>query len=356
VTAARRRRPFPFATPAAFVALLGTASVGVSMPARPVENAPPMPEPATTASPRDPVTRNGTCEGCHSEIAAEWGTSGHKNAFADRDFRASLAREPLPFCRGCHAPEADPNQDPPADRAALGVGCVTCHSPHNGPGVLAVPHTTPPTGVNGHRANDALVSNADFASEKACARCHEFGFPDSIRREKPLLMQSTITEGANSGIGGTCNDCHMPKVEGPGGTPHRSHRFSVDETMLKGALDVATTRTGEHVTVTLTSRGVGHAFPTGDLFRRLVLTLKIGEKTRKIPLARAWEDRTSANGSLRVLAADTRLQAAPVTFTEESPRPVEWQVTYERAASRTDAHGRIPVALFGSTVLARGVR
>lgn len=169
-------------------------------------------------------------------------------------------------------------------------------------------------------------------------------------------MQSTITEAANSGIGGSCNDCHMPKVEGPGGTAHRSHRFSVDEPMLKGALDVATARTGEHVTITLTSRGVGHAFPTGDLFRRLVLTLKTGETTRKIPLARAWEDRTSANGSLRLLAADTRLQSTPVAFTEESPRPVEWQVTYERAASRTDAHGRIPVALFGSTVVARGVR
>jgi len=167
-------------------------------------------------------------------------------------------------------------------------------------------------------------------------------------------MQATVTEAAAVGGGGDCNDCHMPKTAGA--APHRSHRFAVDEGMLKGALDVATARDGDRVTLTLTSRGVGHAFPTGDLFRRLMLTVKTGERTRKIPLARAWEDRQTATGSLRMLAADTRLYGAPVTFTEVSPRPVEWQVVYERAASRTDAHGRIPVALFGSTVLARGVR
>lgn len=50
----------------------------------------------------------------------------HQQAWTDPVFLGAYAIEPLPFCRGCHAPMADiSNSNDPA--RLLGVGCVTCH-------------------------------------------------------------------------------------------------------------------------------------------------------------------------------------------------------------------------------------
>ncbi|WP_438038265.1 multiheme c-type cytochrome [Sorangium sp. So ce128] len=90
---------------------------------------PPLPGPAPQGRPQGFSARieNQRCEACHEDIAAEWRASLHRQAFTDRVFQRSYALEPLPFCRGCHAPEADPAHHPGADAQAVGVGCVTCH-------------------------------------------------------------------------------------------------------------------------------------------------------------------------------------------------------------------------------------
>src|SRR5689334_7744989 len=89
-----------------------------------------LPGPFWSAAPRraeETVALNASCEGCHADIAAEWRASQHHVSFTEPFFQRALAIEPMPFCRGCHAPEADPRVPPPPSLAELGVGCITCH-------------------------------------------------------------------------------------------------------------------------------------------------------------------------------------------------------------------------------------
>ncbi len=75
------------------------------------------------AEPADP---NAGCAGCHATIAAEWEGSSHHRSATNDAYVAQLAREPLPFCRGCHAPRADAARPTPAAIAERGIGCVDC--------------------------------------------------------------------------------------------------------------------------------------------------------------------------------------------------------------------------------------
>ena len=69
---------------------------------------------------------NGSCAGCHREIAEEWRESLHHKAWVDPVFQKAYAIEPMAFCRGCHAPESDPDAEPSVAAAAAGVGCTPC--------------------------------------------------------------------------------------------------------------------------------------------------------------------------------------------------------------------------------------
>lgn len=236
------------------------------------------------------------CSSCHVAEAAEWASSLHRASFTDADFQRAFAREPLAFCEGCHAPRAREE----------GVTCIHCHE-------------TQLTASRGHAPTRAVP----------CARCHEFDFPDA-----PLAMQSTASENAAMG-GRACAECHLPQRGG-----HRDHRFAVtrDPAMLRAALAPPTMRReGATLVLVLESRGVGHALPTGDLFRRLRVTY--------------WtEDRAGA-----VLEYEERLlhkhfgrhhgEADRVVDTRLAPRHEERfaangvtahvRVTYERVAAPT---------------------
>jgi hypothetical protein len=202
----------------------------------------------------DPAAQNAACAACHADIAAEQRGSFHQRAFVDPAFQTALSAEPLAFCRGCHAPEADPARDPPPALAALGVACTSCHVERD------APHTA--------------TARVD------CARCHEFDFPDAAKRPTPEKMQATASEHAASGRSETaCAGCHMPMV-GEGARRHRSHAFAStrDPQQIARALTVTAARRGERASLMIAAGEVGHAFPTGDLFRRLAVTaVVVGE-------------------------------------------------------------------------------
>lgn len=215
------------------------------------------------------VVRNGTCERCHADVAAEWRTSRHAAAHTNDAYRASLSREApsvRPFCERCHAPEVLPGRAVDARTASLGVSCLTCHVPL-GP-VLAAP------GPGKGRAPHALLRSPSFSDERACAACHEFAFPGA-RGPDALLMQTTVREHLASGAAdraGGCARCHMPIV-GEGAAAHRSHRFrgGYDPDLVRRSLRITSSREGSTVVVSLAPIGVTHAVPTGDLFRRLAV-------------------------------------------------------------------------------------
>jgi hypothetical protein len=298
----------------------------------------PLPGPARSRNAARPA-RNESCVGCHPDIAEEWASSLHRQAWSDRVFQKAYAIEPLAFCRGCHAPAADPTRAPSRAAADVGVGCVTCHVQGGrvvGPRVPAEPA-------------HPVVADGRLDTQAACASCHQFDFPARAHQAAPEPMQDTLREHARSTSGAVpCQGCHMPVVDGPGGR-HHSHAFAVlgDPLMIRRAVKIAAARAGERtLRLTLTPAAVGHAFPTGDMFRRLEARAEIvgGGRATPVVLARSFTDapRDPLGTELtfaRVEQADTRVPppgGPPRVVDLELPAAsgrVRWQVVYQRMST-----------------------
>ncbi len=282
----------------------------------------------------DPLGENASCEACHADIAAEQRGSEHASAFSDPVFQHAFAIEPTAFCRGCHAPES-PVLGGDERTAALGVACVTCHLA--GDVVLAAP------GRGVSFAPHRVERSEAFAASGGCGGCHEFSFGDDERREAPLPMQSTVDEHARSPHAGkSCADCHMPR----GADGRRSHAFSStrDVASHRRAVRVNAERTSPTgVTLSLELEGVGHAYPTGDLFRRVAVQAEVmgadfrvlASKTRY--LGRHFTTGRDLEGRpIRIEARDDRIQPDAATVVElelgeaAQGRPIAWSVTLDR--------------------------
>lgn len=303
------------------------------------------PEPRSPAARGVVVAEDDRCVACHQAIGAEWRGSLHRRSWTDPVFLAAFSVEPLPFCRGCHAPEG-----PRSEGAAAhpGVGCVTCHSMGDHGLADAGRSTAPVSSASGSAAP---------ASTSECASCHEFDFPDP----QEALMQSTASEHARSSQREEpCDACHMPVVDG-----HKSHAFTVigDPDRLRSAVEATARITGErNLEITLRAPKAGHDVPTGDMFRRLVVRAVAQGDNRARPevLARSFRREIGAHGSRRVQTGDTRLSgdgaAATVSlfFLRPIALPLRWEVVYQRMDEQE-------AALFGvdlsadETVLTSGV-
>ena len=228
----------------------------------------PLPGPAPRAQ-LEPIAGIGLpkdqrCGDCHAEIAAEWKRSLHHSAWENEYFAHAYSLEPLAFCRGCHAPQADPRTEPSEDAKHVGVGCTSCHVVPNGiVGTHAIAARE-----NGH----VVLADARMSTTAACARCHDFAFPSS-RRPEIDRMQKTVSEHASSAHADKpCQDCHMPLVPSLQGPPHRQHDFRVfgDRDFMARAVIVNRAEIkGDAVHLDLALGTIGHAFPTGDLYRRV---------------------------------------------------------------------------------------
>jgi hypothetical protein len=154
-------------------------------------------------------------------------------------------------------------------------------------------------------------------------------------------MQSTLAEHrASPSSALACADCHMPRDS----AGRRGHAFvaSRDPASIQRAVNVTAARPAPTtVRFTLTPVGVGHAFPTGDLFRRLEISAEIagpdemvlGSATRY--LARHWSMEGKQIG--RRLVRDDRPAGAPVTVdlavgAEGAGHTLVWRVAYQRVA------------------------
>jgi Cytochrome c554 and c-prime len=296
-----------------------------------------MPGPAPQARAIDSARVNAACEACHTDVAREWRASMHAEADVDPVYQRALAREPMPFCRKCHAPEADPNAAAPAKLSAIGVGCVTCHQTGGSDAVLAGPGGPASKGNAPH----AVVRDARFATPAACAGCHEFDFPDGASRARPERMQATVSEHAASpSAAASCASCHMPRREG-----RASHAFAAsrDPAMLRSAVDARAERDATTLRLRLSPRHAGHAFPTGDLFRRLVVSAEaVGDdwsvtSEASRALHRRFAMRAIAHGHVgRVLVGDDRVGPSRSQDVEldlgaaARGRSIAWRVEYQR--------------------------
>lgn len=304
----------------------------------------------------DPEAQNAACEACHTAEAAEWRASLHRQAFSNEAFARSFARQPIPFCQACHAPHADPRRPPPPWAAANGITCVSCH-------VADGAVRAAPTARSASPSPHPLARSAEFAGPQACAGCHEFEFPRSRRYPPGRKMQLTLEEHARSEYAQmSCADCHMQSTDE--GAPRRvDHRFDVSRnpSLLRGALAASARRTGpDRVALELRPVAVGHAFPTGDLFRRVELQVAAtganGEaivSTRYLarhfappvydrPDPPAPDDRLTGPTTIEMVAAGARPDQA-----------ITWRVTYQRVDFR-DAEAPERSTIDGELVLASG--
>lgn len=295
--------------------------------------------PQQTARPVSSATDE-ACEACHPAVAAQWAGSRHHRAFTNIDFQRSYTREPEPFCRDCHAPgtkDVDPEFATAAEHR--GIDCRDCHG--DGDAV----QTGPGPSVD---APHEIARSQEFGTE-SCARCHEFAFPESSRRPASFLMQSTMLEHAQSPFSErSCASCHF-SADG-GGVDHSQASTRSPEAWRR-ALRVEARASGSAVAFTLRPVGVGHALPTGDLFRRLALHVewwvadeRVSSATRY--LARHFEPWRREDGSLNPAYAwpvrDDRVAAQTEFLVEAEGAGRDaggewvWWVEYQRVDARED--------------------
>ena len=261
----------------------------------------------------------------------------HKASYTNEAFAASYARERQPFCQACHAPLADPFEEPPKWAAEHGIACTSCH-------VVA---------------EERPGAKHPALTQATCASCHEFEFLRSRRRPPGSLMQSTATEHAASAFAETsCADCHMPRV----GDGHRDHTFAIsrEPALLRQALSARARRDRQNtVVLELEPMGVGHAFPTGDLFRRLELQVTAHDTRGRVRydgrryLARHFEARPDPMSH----EPDDRLRG-PTEIPFEIPpgarrSDLRWRVTYQRV-DHLDRRDPAASTVAGQIVLAEG--
>lgn len=217
------------------------------------------------------------CTGCHSAASSEWSGSSHAHAFDNPVFQVSWSETQAPWCLSCHLPDN-------------GVTCATCHGPES----------------------------------KTCADCHEFDLPKELGgAASGTLGQSTVSEWMTSGAAKQelgCSDCHAP---------HRGK----DRQRVRAAIGAKVMSSDETVYATVTTADIGHAFPTGDPFRRLQLTV-CADLVCQRPIARVELERRlkrTADGGW-ALANDTRVPAPTKglngtrTFELHAPDARSWRL------------------------------
>jgi hypothetical protein len=276
-----------------------------------------------------------SCSGCHGAALADWQGSAHADAWRSPLFRAGLEVEPKRFCVGCHAPEAA--------RADEGIGCASCHAARG--------NARAPAG-GGHAV--ALRTRDELRDPAFCRDCHEFATPafeGGRMRTTALPMQSTFTEWRayrDAGGAETCQSCHMP-----GGRHVMAGTRDVE--LLRRALVVTVAGDPTGATLTLASAGVGHRFPTGDLFRHLTVEVRDGEAWRVVArVGRAFETRLDAATLLaeKVETANTSLVPGSTRIVPlpARGRPLAWRVRYHYGSERDEARGFVPADALVTTL------
>jgi nitrate/TMAO reductase-like tetraheme cytochrome c subunit len=190
------------------------------------------------------------CAGCHPAQAEAFASSRHANAAELAVFKASAAKANTRWCASCHRP---------AGERVAGLECASCHAVDGDPS--AIRSARPPS-------REALaVHRVVVEPSQRCASCHEFATPlpdhldPVIYSSQPL--QATVSELAKSDPRARCTDCHDPH------RPAGAH----DPDMLRSAVEITARSTSDGVEVRIVAKRTGHRFPTGDPFRRLVISV-----------------------------------------------------------------------------------
>lgn len=224
-------------------------------------------------------------------------------------------------CAVCHTPTANPRDagnvllNTVTSASALeGVTCTACHQlaavdgPVNALHLLGGARVFFP-GENGSPETHSYVwgplpdSTAPamqtmyapwLATARFCASCHEYDNPSTGAPGQHTYTEWLSSAFAQTGLGfRDCQDCHMPQAaqsgtiadsDRPGALPRpatqiHDHRIRGDAvSSLSQALDLSLQSQASggilRVDISLTNRGLGHAFPTGIAIRNALLVVR----------------------------------------------------------------------------------
>lgn len=225
-----------------------------------------------------PMQSSRDCAPCHETVYRNWQNSRHRVALTNELYKESHAREPSPWCVNCHAPLRMAGSEKIPYRGEEGISCLVCHV--RGSEILTgdLPKNN---GTPAHRYR----IDAQFRDERLCENCHDFNFPTAVSalsegkdfHYTAQPMQSTVAEYRASAYYGkvTCQGCHLFR------DTSASHTFPGGHALdrLKNDLHLEVVREAVGViTVRISAHGIGHAFPTGDLFRTLRVHLSDREQ------------------------------------------------------------------------------
>ena len=265
------------------------------------------------------------CGSCHVEHYRDWSGSMHAYATVDPVFTAMLHKGVAAtegkldqFCIQCHAPVASKLGMTPVyeddsgtfvvdfdDSNPLvrdGVVCVTCHSMSKAGATLNADFELSsetffgPTGNAAANEAHPIVESSLLVSSTMCGTCH------NVVNPKGALLENTFNEWYQSELNTgdvstetTCQDCHMPQVEGEivegvrttihrhtfvgvdlalvDDFPQKEEQFRLVEELLRGVADMEIERTENQdgnvaFRVSVTNSRNGHALPSGSVADR----------------------------------------------------------------------------------------
>ncbi|WP_158586419.1 multiheme c-type cytochrome [Leptospira stimsonii] len=254
------------------------------------------------------------CKPCHKVVYGNWNRSRHKVAHTNEIYRSSFSQEPMQWCENCHSPLRSSLDQTPF-KPEEGISCNVCHVRQ---GKILSSKDPNPSRKKYHE----YILIESFGTEELCASCHQFNFPTWLSLKdhispfeySNLNMQDTVNEWRHSGFANesNCIDCHLAP------STNNTHSFrgghSISE--LKKSLELEAEYVGPRtIEVRIISLGIGHSYPTGDLFRALRLKVysesgKFREEfiLRKLYRNATKEEKEKSNEP-RILESDTRIPA-----------------------------------------------
>jgi nitrate/TMAO reductase-like tetraheme cytochrome c subunit len=285
------------------------------------------------------VTAQG-CNGCHYQAHDDWKKSAHAGAGQSATFNTALKRAAnSTACVQCHLPlavqhaslaagyiegdlarphlQANPAFD--ATLMAEGVGCAACHVREgkiiSTRAIQGAPHP--------------VVRSSELGTSAFCATCHQLSFPESDKASYDTHGEWASTPYAAAGV--RCQDCHMPPKPGVAtatrfaATPDHGVKADLARalTALVDVPSVAVERGSSFdLQVKLQNTGAGHHVPTGNPYKKLVITVDLLDAAGKalVPTHTASLERTVEDAPPYNTSADTRIPAGgehefPVSFT-----------------------------------------
>ncbi|MBI2263875.1 MAG: hypothetical protein HYU64_01675 [Armatimonadetes bacterium] len=244
------------------------------------------------------------CKKCHEEIYNQWSKSMHAKAWVDPVWLAgweNFGRPP--FCHNCHIPLAnqkpkmlvgfrDKDTFPPvhiymnnpnfsAELFKEGITCAVCHIRD---GMIYGPFEIPQ-----EKSPHPVAYSPEHKQAEFCYSCHEFAFP-RFQIHPMIDTPAEYKEKFRPKDERTCQECHMPGMEGPiatGGEKRewRMHSWQGGNNIeyLKEAVAMAVEKDKESygpgetakINVKLVNTGAGHMFPTGDPNRAVYLQMTV---------------------------------------------------------------------------------